>query len=192
VDDLETKINSWYDDFAGHVIAPCQEYDRPHVYVASSWRNERQPEIVKRLREAGYGVYDFRNPAPGQHGFDWSEIDPNWQSWSSEQFRRAVEHPLAETGYELDYDAICDCSVLVMVQPCGVSSALELGLARGMGKWAAVLLAEGQEPELMLKMAHYLATDLDDLLAWMERACVIYRGFLDDDDEDDVSCGDVE
>lgn len=39
------------------------------IYVASSWRNERQPEVVEHLRSFGYEVYDFRNPAPGDTGF---------------------------------------------------------------------------------------------------------------------------
>ncbi len=30
------------------------------VYIASSWRNEYQPTVVARLREAGHDVYDFR------------------------------------------------------------------------------------------------------------------------------------
>ena len=29
-----------------------------HIYVASSWRNEYYPEVVKALREAGHEVYD--------------------------------------------------------------------------------------------------------------------------------------
>ena len=32
------------------------------IYVASSWRNKYQPEVVAALRKAGHGVYDFRNP----------------------------------------------------------------------------------------------------------------------------------
>jgi hypothetical protein len=44
------------------------------LYVASSWRNARQPEVVARLREAGHEVYDFRNPAPGNTGFmKWAD-----------------------------------------------------------------------------------------------------------------------
>ena len=38
------------------------------VYVASSWRNQYFPEVVKRLREAGHEVYDFRNPPHGGAG----------------------------------------------------------------------------------------------------------------------------
>ena len=31
------------------------------IYVASSWRDPYQPEVVAALREAGHEVYDFRN-----------------------------------------------------------------------------------------------------------------------------------
>jgi len=49
------------------------------IYVASSWRNTHQPSVVAALREAGHDVYDFRNPRPGDHGFHWSMIDPDWK-----------------------------------------------------------------------------------------------------------------
>lgn len=32
------------------------------IYVASSWRNTHQPEVVAKLRELGHEVYDFREP----------------------------------------------------------------------------------------------------------------------------------
>lgn len=52
------------------------------IYVASSWRNTLQPEVVRVLQYDGHEVYDFRNPAPGNKGFAWSEIDPEWTGWS--------------------------------------------------------------------------------------------------------------
>ena len=44
------------------------------IYLASSWRNPRQPEVLAALRADGHEVYDFRNPAPGDNGFSWREI----------------------------------------------------------------------------------------------------------------------
>lgn len=35
------------------------------VYVASSWRNSYQPEVVKALRLSGHDVYDFCQPNTG-------------------------------------------------------------------------------------------------------------------------------
>ena len=56
------------------------------LYVASSWRNEaRYREVLLALREAGHECYDFRNPHPGNNGFQWSEIDTDWMNWGPDQ-----------------------------------------------------------------------------------------------------------
>src|SRR4051812_37731805 len=35
------------------------------VYVASSWRNDFQPGVVRALRSDGHQVYDFKGPGDG-------------------------------------------------------------------------------------------------------------------------------
>lgn len=114
------------------------------IYVASSWRNQIQQGVVAALREDGHDVYDFKNPAPRNHGFSWSAIDPNWQSWTAEQFIAALEHPVAVAGYKLDDDALRGCDVCVLVLPSGRSAHIEAGVAIGAGKPTAILL--GQNP----------------------------------------------
>lgn len=135
------------------------------IYVASSWRNPRQPEVVEVLRAAGHEVYDFRNPAPGNNGFHWREIDLAWQTWTPARFRRALLHPLVIDGFSRDKDALDWADAVVLVMPCGRSAHLELGYARGKGKMTAILLSDG-EPELMYKLADVLLTSDDELLAW--------------------------
>ena len=76
------------------------------IYAVSSWRNEKQPIIVKALREAGYEVYDSRNPCNGNHGFHWSEIDEDWQQWTPEKYRESLNHSIAVAGYKSDFDAM--------------------------------------------------------------------------------------
>ena len=76
------------------------------IYVASSWRNLLQPGIVHALRRCGHEVYDFKNPRPGDHGFAWSAIDPDWERWTVEQYRDALKHPVAQAGYASDIDAL--------------------------------------------------------------------------------------
>lgn len=142
------------------------------IYVASSWRNGRQPEVVARLRAEGHEVYDFRAPDEGQPegtpgGFHWSEIDPDWKTWDAWTYRERLVHPLAEHGFMRDFAAMGWCEACVMVQPCGRSAALELGWCAGAGKVTVALLAEGQEPELMLKMADHLCLSLDELVEWL-------------------------
>ena len=46
------------------------------IYIASSWRNSYQQDVVSFLRNKGHEVYDFRNPPHGNGGFQWSDIDP--------------------------------------------------------------------------------------------------------------------
>jgi len=122
------------------------------IYVASSWRNTRQPSVVKMLRDDGHQVYDFREPAPGLSGFARSDIDPAWQQWSPLQMAKALRHPIARQGFALDMAALALCDACVLVMPSGRSAHLELGYAAGAGKWTAVLQEGRAEPELMYAM----------------------------------------
>ena len=135
-----------------------------NVYVASSWRNERQPEVVRELRYRGYGVYDFRNPRPDDNGFHWSEIDPGWHYWTPEAYRKALSHPLAEAGFASDMQALQACDVVLAVQPFGRSASLELGWACGSGKLTILLLDDG-EPELMVKMCDHVCCTMDEVFS---------------------------
>jgi len=141
------------------------------IYVASSWRNPYQPEVVELLRKDGHEVYDFRNPAPGNTGFAWSNIDPEWLSASGERFARMLEHPVAEAGFALDMNALRWCEACIMVQPCGVSAALELGWAAGAGKRTAVYLVKG-EPELMFKVADLITARFDEICAFLRKDAI--------------------
>src|SRR6185503_4778051 len=117
------------------------------IYVASSWRNERQSSVVAALRAEGHEVYDFKQPTPGDNGFHWTEIDGGWKEWTPERFVSALDHPIAQAGYKKDMDALEGCEVCVMVMPCGRSASLETGYAIGAGKPTFILLSNG-EPEL--------------------------------------------
>lgn len=124
------------------------------IYVASSWRNTYQPMMVKILRDQGHAVYDFRNPPNGVPGFAWSEIDPDWQSWSAERYRKLLTtHPIAALGYQNDMRGMLWADTCVLLLPCGRSAHLEAGWFCGQGKRCIVLTKDGEEPELMALMA---------------------------------------
>lgn len=140
----------------------------PYLYVASSWRNPHQPAMVEFLKTAGYEVYDFRNPEEGDNGFAWRDIDPDWQSWTPHQYRVfLVDNPLAIHGLELDEKALRACDGLVLLNPCGRSAHLELGFAIGAGKPTAIMLNDGDEPELMYGMASTLCINVEELADWL-------------------------
>ncbi|MHB1000496.1 MAG: hypothetical protein ACYC27_14750, partial [Armatimonadota bacterium] len=124
------------------------------IYVASSWRNDQQAEVVARLRSEGHEVYDFKNPAPGNTGFHWSEIDPEWKSWSKAEYCKALYHPIAERRFESDWNAMVWADAGVLLMPCGRSAHIEAGYFVGANKPLVIMLPDGDiEPELMYKMA---------------------------------------
>lgn len=122
------------------------------IYVASSWRNEYQQSVVEMLRALGHEVYDFRNPTEGNTGFAWSDIDTNWENWTSEEYVKALSHPIAESGFKHDFDAMKWADCCVMVLPCGRSANTEAGWMKGVGKEVYVYQPIAQEPELMYKI----------------------------------------
>lgn len=139
------------------------------IYLASSWRNTLQPELVIALRAAGHEVYDFRNPAPGNVGFSWAEIDPDWLNWTPEQFAEILAtHPIAERGFGFDKAALEWCDTCILALPCGRSAHLELGYAAGQGKDTYVLLNEDKfEPELMYLLNSACANSIEEIIYLM-------------------------
>lgn len=123
------------------------------IYVASSWRNPFQQQVVEYLRNSGNEVYDFRNPEPGNTGFAWSAIDPDWLKWTPERFRDALAHPIAQEGYGFDFRAMEWADQCVLVLPCGRSAHLEAGWFTGKGKPLTIFTPEDTEPELMYLLA---------------------------------------
>jgi hypothetical protein len=137
------------------------------IYVASSWRNNMQPEVVKALREEGHEVYDFKNPRKGDSGFHWSDIDPQWESWTPCQYRLSLDHRIANRGFRSDYDAMCWANTFVGVMPFGRSASMEMGWGAGNGKQTILLLSDG-EPELMVKMFDFVCLTVEEVLFCLE------------------------
>lgn len=136
------------------------------IYVASSWRNDFQPQMVKMLQMAGHEVYDFKGlESNGGTGFHWSDIDPDWKDWTPEEFAEKINHPIAKKGFDRDFEAMEWCDTMVLVMPCGRSAHLELGWACGAGKHTAILLSDG-EPELMYRTAKNLFANPSEVTEW--------------------------
>lgn len=145
------------------------------IYVASSWRNQKQPSVVDALRWGGHEVYDFRNPEhsnaehgnAGKAGFHWSDIDPSWKDWTPAEFAEGLQHDIARGGFDRDMAAMDWADTCVLVMPCGRSAHLEAGWFAGRGKEVFILLASG-EPELMYRMVTGMVLSVSALLEHME------------------------
>ena len=138
------------------------------IYVASSWKNEAQPRIVRLLRGAGHEVYDFRHPTEAGDGFSWAEIEREWAAWSPGQFLAALDHPAAVRGFQHDFEALQNADTGVLVLPCGKSAHLEAGYFAGSGKRLFILMQGQDTPELMYKLATKVCTSEEELLAEIE------------------------
>jgi hypothetical protein len=132
------------------------------IYLASSWRNLYQPNMVDLLRQSGHQVYDFRNPGEGWNspvpgvlkGFAWSDLDPAWKEWDNESYRALLlGHPVAARVFESDWQAMQWADTGVLLLPSGRSAHIEAGYFTGAGKELHIVLTDPQEPELMYRMA---------------------------------------
>jgi hypothetical protein len=149
------------------------------IYVASIWRNEFQPDVVKDLRADGHLVYDFKGDGDGwgfggsgPGGFGWSEVDGGWQTWNARRYIEALMHPRAVEGYYRDMDALRMSDFCLMVMPCGPSAALELGFACGRNLATCVYIPAMREPDLMIKMAELITDDFEQVrCAALELSC---------------------
>jgi len=122
------------------------------IYVASSWRNDYQPGVVRLLRSLGHEVYDFRSPPNGDKGFSWFEVDAPWQSWTPEQYRENLQCPIAKRGFSNDWQGMLWADLCVLVLPSGRSAHTEAGYMAGSKKPVIVYQPSACEPELMYRL----------------------------------------
>lgn len=101
------------------------------IYVASSWKNHHQPGVVHVLRGVAHEVYDFRRPTKDNAGFSWKEVDPNWQTWTHDEYLKALDSEEAKRGFSLDMNAMKWADICVLVLSAGSSAHLELGWFAG-------------------------------------------------------------
>jgi hypothetical protein len=138
------------------------------LYVASSFRNARYPDLVALLRACGHDVHDWRDHAHrGGKAIEADRLDPQTLA----EFRAAVSTERAARTFADHMAALAWCDACVLVLPCGRSAHLEMGYARGLGKRVVVLFDPAREPfgcDLMYRMADRLLADPSDLVPALE------------------------
>ena len=134
------------------------------VYVASSWRNEVYPEVVRALRKAGHEVYDFRHQSVSWEEFDWNVTN----GVTSDELFGVLEHPVVQTRFSNDMTALKDCDAVVCVLPCGRSAHLELGYGIGTGKSTVLLWHDGDEPDIMHNAVDRIVFSVGEIVAALD------------------------
>lgn len=138
------------------------------IYVASSWRNEHQQELVNQLRQLGHEVYDFKHPDGGE-GFSWSDLDENWQRWTMEQYRLALRTYSAYYRCSRDFNAMKTADICILCLPCGRSAHIEAGWMKGAGKKVIAYIPQGEriEPELMYGILDGIALNPKEIVKYL-------------------------
>lgn len=127
------------------------------IYVASSWRTTRHPEVVQALREAGHDVYDYREK--GRNHVDLGlERD-----YSLVELRDLLTGHEVEDILDRDLHNLEEADALVLVLPSGRSAHWEAGSASGFGI-VTCLLWEPCEPEFIYGTFDIVANDIQDII----------------------------
>lgn len=142
------------------------------IYIASSWRNQHQNSVVLACRSLAHEVYDFKNPEIGNHGFSWAQIDHEYKNWTPGYYTHNVlTHPIAQSGFKSDMDALNWCDTCILLLPCGRSAHLEAGYCIGQKKETAVFISnEKFEPDLMYLMANLVTENISEVYEWLGNA----------------------
>jgi hypothetical protein len=102
------------------------------IYIATSWKNEKLAKIVAQvLRENGHEVDCFCDESTGRYCFRWTD---HFEDLKQANVFSFLSLPEAKRAFEEDKKYIDWCDVVVMIFPCGNSSHLEGGYAKGSGK----------------------------------------------------------
>ena len=143
------------------------------IYVASSWNNKHQQQLVALIRSHGHQVYDFHHPDDQKECFWWTDLDPKWKEWGLEQITKALSHPKTERGFQRHFNAIREADVCVLLLPCGRSAHTEAGWLKGLDKKVVVLMEQPQEAELMYKLFDKVMATQEELLRYLDTIKVI-------------------
>jgi hypothetical protein len=132
------------------------------IYLASSWRNLAYPIILKRLRDAGHEVHDFR-----ENGFRWEELHPDILEMNPKGWLKQIRSKRAETHFRLDLMAMEWADTCVVVERAGNSAHIEAGWMKGQGKDVHIFLPPfcEMETELMLLLFEpQISHDFNEIL----------------------------
>lgn len=136
--------------------------EKTNIYLIGTLKNLRIPDIGNILRAEGYDVMD--------EWFTPGELaDLNWQEYEKKRGRsyaEALKGRAATNIFMFDRSYLDHCDIAVLVMPAGKSGMLELGYAKGRGKYTIIFL-DGTEPDrydIMPKFADQVCVTEEDLL----------------------------
>lgn len=105
------------------------------IYLASSWKNQKIVlTLAERLEAEGLEVDAFCRATDKRFAFHWSEFVDDEIELLNYDAISFIGDPKVQRAFKEDKSWLDWAEVVVMVMPCGRSSHLEAGYAKGRGK----------------------------------------------------------
>lgn len=136
------------------------------IYLIGSLRDPNVPKIAKKLREAGFEVFDEWYAAGPTADDCWRDYEKA-RGWSYLQALR--ESLAADHIFRFDLHHLQRATDVVLVLPTGRSGHLELGWALGQGKRGYILLDNPERWDVMYKFATGVFDNLEELIEALRR-----------------------
>jgi len=146
------------------------------IYIASSWKNQKLVlALAEKLESEGFEVDAFCRATDKRYSFHWSEfVDDEIELLKYDAFS-FINDPKVQRAFREDKKWLDWADTVVMLLPCGKSSHLEAGYAKGCGKYLYIYgyFPKG-EFDVMYGFADGLFRDsqYEDLVAELKRVAL--------------------
>lgn len=115
------------------------------IYLASSWKNQSTVlKMAEILEKEGFEVDAFCRSTDNRYSFHWSELVDSEDDLAKYDAIEMLADPRTQRAFNEDKKWLDWSECVLMILPCGRSSHLEAGYAKGQGK---LLYIYGQMPK---------------------------------------------
>lgn len=128
------------------------------IYLASSWKNQEEVLILaETLERHGFEVDAFCRSSDSRYAFHWSELVDDEGDLKYYDAIEMLADPRTQRAFKEDRKWLDWSECVIMIMPCGRSSHLEGGYAKGQGK---LLYIYGEFPKGEFDVMYGLADRL--------------------------------
>ncbi|KKL16466.1 hypothetical protein LCGC14_2495240, partial [marine sediment metagenome] len=104
-------------------------------YIASSWKNQKAVIVLAEYLETyGFEVDAFCRINDKRYAFHWSELVDDGDDLANYDAIEMLADPRTQRAFKEDLKWLDWSDCVIMLMPCGRSSHLEAGYAKGQGK----------------------------------------------------------
>ena len=128
------------------------------IYLASSWKNQKEVLVLaERLETEGFEVDAFCRATDKRYAFHWSELVDDEDELANYDAIEMLADPRTQRAFKEDKKWLDWSDTVIMLMPCGRSSHLEGGYAKGKDK---LLYIYGEFPKGEFDVMYGLADGL--------------------------------